>query len=103
MSFSLKPGVRLFSAVCDTEMITVRAPSGDVDITIGGVPPVTSADGRTTGEVVSGHDGGVALGKRYVDDTGTVELLCIKPGKGVPAVDGNVLMTKDAKLLPASD
>ena len=40
MSMSIKPGTRLFSAVCSTEMIAVRAPGGEVAITIGGVAPV---------------------------------------------------------------
>ena len=43
------------------------------------------------------------MGKRYVDDAGTLELLCTKPGDGVPAVAGEVLQLKEAKPLPASD
>ena len=43
------------------------------------------------------------MGKRYVDSAGSVELLCVKPGKGSLALDGVVLTVKDAKPLPASD
>ncbi|MGD9704572.1 MAG: hypothetical protein AB7Q42_19875 [Acidimicrobiia bacterium] len=105
MSMTIKPGARLFSAVCTTEMIAVRAPGGEVDITIGGVPPVSSAAERNgaAAPVVEGHDGGAAMGKRYVDDAETIELLCTKPGSGVPALGGEVLHPKEAKALPASD
>ena len=101
---TLRPGARLFSTVCPTEMITVRAPAGEVDITIGGVPPVLSAGDRDgTGSLVAGHDGGASMGKRYVDEADTIELLCTKAGDGVPAVGGELLRFKEAKALPASD
>lgn len=104
MPMTLKPGTRLFSAVCTTELIAVRAPGGEVELTIGGVAPVTSADDRDGSHtVLSGHDGGSAMGKRYVDQAGTTELLCTKAGVGVPALDGTVLLIKDAKPLPSSD
>jgi hypothetical protein len=76
MSMTLKPGARLFSAVCTTEMIAVKAPAGDVAITIGGESPVASAAERTGSTVVAdGHGGGAAMGKRYVDSAETIELL----------------------------
>ena len=104
MSMTLKPGSRLFSAVCSTEMIAVKAPSSEVELTIGGVAPVASAAERDgSGAVVDGHGGGVAMGKRYVDKNETIELLCTKAGDGVPALDGELLQMKDAKPLPASD
>jgi hypothetical protein len=104
MSIAIKPGIRLFSAVCSTELIAVKAPVGEIDITIGGVPPVLDAAGRNgSGSVVEGFGGGAAMGKRYVDEAETVELLCTKPGDGVPALDGEVLQLKQAKALPASD
>jgi hypothetical protein len=104
MSMTLKPGARVFSAVCTTEMIAVKAPAGEVDLTIGGVAPVASAADRDgSGSVADGHGGGAAMGKRYVDDADTIELLCTKPGPGVPAVGGELLQLKEAKALPASD
>jgi hypothetical protein len=104
MALTIKPGARLFSAVCTTEMIAVKAPAGEVDLTIGGVPPVDSAAARGDGgSVADGHGGGVSMGKRYVDDAETLELLCTKPGDGVPALNGEVLQLKEAKALPASD
>ena len=104
MSMSLKPGSRLFSAVCATEMIAVKAPAGEVDITIGGVPPVLSAADRDgSGSIADGHGGGASMGKRYVDASDTIELLCTKAGDGVPALGGELLQLKEAKPLPASD
>lgn len=103
MTTQLKPGVRLYSAVCATELITVKAPEAAVELTIGGAEPVLSADARTGGAPATGHDTGAAMGKRYVDEADTIELLCTKPGPGVPALDGTPLHIKDAKALPASD
>lgn len=103
MTTHLKPGSRLYSAVCTTELIVVKAPTSPVELTIGGAAPVTSADERTGGAPAAGHDGGTAMGKRYVDDEDTIELLCTKPGPGAPALAGRPLQVKSAKALPASD
>jgi hypothetical protein len=104
MPMTLKPGARLFSAVCTTELIAVRVPAGEAEITIGGVAPVSSAAERNAaGSVIDGHGGGAAMGKRYVDEAETIELLCTKAGEGVPALAGELLQLKEAKPLPASD
>jgi hypothetical protein len=100
---TLKPGTRLFSAVCSTEMITVRAPALPVDLTIGGAVPAASADRTVSGLVMPDHGGGAAMGKRYVDADNTIELLCVKPGEGRPALGGVLLELQAAKPLPASD
>lgn len=103
MSMTVKVGARLFSDACSGELIVVKAPSGPVDLTIGGVPPVAAADARTGASLVPGHEGGTKIGKRYVDEAGTIELLCTKAGDGAPALDGVVLGLKEAKALPTSD
>lgn len=104
MPITLKPGTRLFSAVCSTEMIAVKAPAGEVELTIGGAPPVTDVAQRSgSTSVADGHGGGTSLGKRYVDAVDTIELLCTKAGDGVPALDGQPLSIKETKALPASD
>ena len=46
MSLAIKPGTRLYGAGCTTELIAVKAPAGDVDLTIGGAPALTDAAGR---------------------------------------------------------
>ena len=104
MGPTIKPGTRLFSAVCSAEFIVVKAPAGGADVTIGGSPALASADARDGSTAIAdGHGGGVAIGKRYVDANDTVELLCTKPGDGVPAVGGRPMTIKEAKPLPASD
>jgi hypothetical protein len=104
MAITVKAGSRLFSNVCKAEFMAVKVPGGEIDITIGGVAPATSAAARTEGgAVVDGHGGGSSMGKRYVSVDDSVELLCTKPGDGVPALNGTPLEIKDAKAMPASD
>ncbi len=46
---------------------------------------------------------GTALGKRYLNEAGDLELLCTKPGEGSLAAGGTPLAVKGAKPLPSSD
>ncbi len=96
----MKPGTRLKSAVCDTEVMVIRCSDGVIQC--GGVPmgEVRPAEAAALG---ADHANGTLMGKRYVDAAGAYELLCVKPGKGSLAVNGVALVTKDAKPLPASD
>jgi len=100
----LKPGARLISAVCTAELMTVKAPKTELEVTIGGVATIASAAARDGSvAVVAGHDGGTLMGKRYVDEADTIERLCTKAGSGAVAVNGELLQLKEAKALPASD
>ena len=54
-------------------------------------------------EVVPGFDGGCLMGKRYADESGSLELLCTKPGTGALSVADDLLSVKGAKPLPSSD
>jgi hypothetical protein len=96
----MKPGTKLKSTVCDTEVMVIRC--GDGVIECGGA---AMADARpdTLGELSGDHADGTLMGKRYVDAAAAFELLCVKPGKGSLAVGGVALNVKDAKPLPASD
>ena len=100
----LKPGTRLRSGVCATEVMIVAAPKSDVSLTCGGVAmaplDAARADGSTPHPDASG---GTLLGKRYVNEAGDLELLCTKPGQGSLACDGKPLVVKGAKPLPSSD
>jgi hypothetical protein len=96
----MKPGTRLKSAACDTEVMVIRC--GDAVIACGGAP-MGEAKPETGAELSADFSGGTLMGKRYVDAAGAYELLCVKPGKGSLSVDGEALVTKDAKPLPASD
>ncbi|MGH0034952.1 MAG: hypothetical protein ACQGVK_07980 [Myxococcota bacterium] len=100
----LKPGSRMRSAVCATEVMVVMAPSGDVDLTCGGAPMVDLAgaaepDGAPQADLA----GGTQMGKRYVSAEGDLELLCTKPGQGTLALGATALQLKGAKPLPSSD
>ena len=84
--------------------MTVKAPKTDLEVTIGWVATIASAtarDGSVT--AVAGHYSGTLMGKRYVDEADTIELLCTKAGSGAVAVNGELLQLKEAKALPASD
>ena len=100
----MKTGARYRSQVCETEMIVVKALPGDVDLTVGGHPVIDLKAEPTPGlSIEPGTDTGSALGKRYTDASGKLELLITKAGAGGLALDGEPLPLKDAKPLPASD
>lgn len=96
----MKPGSKLKSQVCDTEVMVIRC--GDGQLACGGTP-MGEDKPATPGALDAAHANGTLMGKRYVDAGGTFELLCIKAGKGSLSVDGVALSVKDAKPLPASD
>ncbi len=95
----MKPGSRLKSVACDSEVVIIKYGSGT--ISCGGAPMVEG--GGDAVELDPAFSGGTVMGKRYVDAAGTLELLCVKPGKGTLALDGAALALKEAKPLPASD
>ena len=96
----MKPGTRLKSAVCATEVMVIRGGDGVVEC---GGAPMAEEQPDTGGEPAADFAEGTQMGKRYVDEAGTIELLCVKPGKGSLSLDGIALRTKDAKTLPSSD
>jgi hypothetical protein len=96
----MKPGTKLKSAVCDTEVMVVRA--SDAVIECGGLPMAEDRPAERK-PVDPAFAEGTKIGKRYVDAAGTVEVLCVKQGQGSLAIAGQALKVKDAKPLPASD
>lgn len=100
----LKPGTQLKSAVCETQVIVIRAPDDDIEVTCGGAPLLTTDATNATASVLDpSQAGGTLLGKRYVDESEQLELLCTKPGSGSLCVGGQRLDVKAAAALPASD
>ena len=101
---SLKPGTRLRSAVCSTEVMVIQAPAGEIELTCGGAPmlPLGSSPPAASG-AASPSSSGTLIGKRYVNAAGDLELLCTKPGAGSLSADGAPLAVKGAKPLPSSD
>ena len=99
----LKPGTRIKSAVCPTELMVIQAPAGEVDVRCGGAPMLGIADPKPERAIDPNLKAGTQIGKRYVDAGGTLELLCTKPGEGTLALGTAPLVLKEAKPLPASD
>lgn len=100
----LKPGLKLRSAVCDAEVVVVRAPAAEVELGCGGAPLVPDGEDVPAGAELDGSLGdGPLMGKRYADEELGVELLCTRPGTGALTVDGRPLLVKGAKPLPSSD
>jgi len=97
----MKPGTRLKSAVCDTEVMVVKA-QGEGVVACGGAPMAADRP-ASLGALDPAFAAGTQMGKRYVDEAGTVEMLCVKPGKGSLSLNGVALVLKDAKPLPSSD
>lgn len=103
MSVQVKPGVRLRSAVCDTQVVVVRARAGETDLRCGGVPMLPLDAAPAGGAPLPGYDEPTMLGKRYTDPEETVEVLCTAPGPFALSLGEARLTVKQAKPLPASD
>jgi hypothetical protein len=94
----------LHSAVCDAEVVVVRAPTAEVALGCGGAPLLDEGQEAAAAAPLDATLGdGPLIGKRYADDDVGLELLCIRPGQGALTVDGRVLLVKGAKPLPSSD
>lgn len=96
----LKAGTRLRSAVSAAEFIITKAPATELDLCCGGQPLQAAGSSVTTQE---GLEGAVLVGKRYVDASEQVEVLCTKGGAGTLTINGETLNVRSAKALPSSD
>ena len=96
----MKPGTKLKSTVCDTEVMVIRAGAAHIDC---GGSAMAGERPAQRQPIDPAFAAGTQIGKRYVDAAGTVELLCVKAGQGSLAIAGELLKVKDAKPLPASD
>jgi hypothetical protein len=104
MAVEVKPGTRLRSAVCGTEVVVVRTRTNEVDMRCGGRPMLLMDAPRVDGVAPEpGYDEPTALGKRYADDEDQIEVLCTTPGPSTLSIGENRLVVKGAKPLPASD
>jgi hypothetical protein len=99
----LKAGMKLHSAVCDAQVVVVRAPDGPMNLECGGAPLLADGEEGSGAVIDPAHAAGVLIGKRYTLDGTNVELLCTKAGEGSLSVDGVPMTIKGAKPLPASD
>lgn len=98
----LSTGQRLKSGVCTTEIMVISAPQEELDLTCGGAPMTDNGEKQNT-TVDPQFAEGTTIGKRYVNVDGKLEVLCVKPGEGSLAVNGDALKLKDSKKLPKTD
>jgi hypothetical protein len=123
MAVKFRAGQQLVSAVDSTAVIVIRAPEAEGTLTCGGVAMAApdQAGPDQAGPDQAGPDqagpvqpvpaaeadpalmGGTQIGKRYVDEADTIQVLCTKAGNGTLALDGKPLVLQAAKPLPASD
>ncbi len=97
----LAVGKRLKSASCTTEIMVIAAPGGDIELMCGGA--LMGEEGDNGATVHPDFADGSALGKRYINDDGDLELLCVKAGEGSLSVGESALKIKGAKKLPKTD
>jgi hypothetical protein len=99
----LRPGMKLGSRACDTQIVVVRAPSEPVDLRCGGTPVGVPTNVNDAVGLAAGFDGGSLLGKRYEDPDVGLEVLCVRPGAGALSIGRELLKIKASKPLPSSD
>ncbi len=105
MTVEVKTGMRLRSAVSSTEIIVVRAGSGEMDLRCGGHPMLPAGADAAAEKLAAetGFDEPTLLGKRYSDEGDTVEVLCVVGGSGTLSLGAAPLSVKGPRPLPASD
>ncbi len=101
----LKVGQSLASVTDTTTVIVIRAPKDDVELTCGRAAMVDpkSEAAKERQPLETSDPEGTLLGKRYVDDDESIELLCTKAGPARLELNGKQLSVKAARPLPASD
>lgn len=99
---ALKAGGRFKSATSDAQVMVIKAPAGEFELSCGGAPMVV-VGAPETGVQAPADAGETLIGKRYVNHDESLELLCTKGGKGTLELDGVALAIKQAKQLPSSD
>ena len=100
----MKPGTRLRSTVCSTEVVVVRAPRAEVDLRCGGRPmAAVEPEPVVTTSIDAAHHAGTLIGKRYADPGVGIEVLATRGGEGSLSLGDQPMTFADAKALPSSD
>jgi hypothetical protein len=104
-STALRPGARLSSQVCQTQVIVVRAGADAHDLGCGGAPLIGQTQPVDRDLVADpGLLDGSPLGKRFVIPGDiSLELLVTRAGDGTLTADGVPMVEKEAARLPSSD
>lgn len=103
MAMALKAGARFKSAVCDSQVMVIKAPAGEFELCCGGAGMIAPAATVSGASLHAEHAKETLIGKRYVNADESVELLCTKGGKGSLSLNGTPMEVKQAKQLPSSD
>ncbi|MDB5583555.1 MAG: hypothetical protein JWR80_8731 [Bradyrhizobium sp.] len=98
----LKAGSKWKSAVCDTQVMVIKGPPGEHELSCGGAPMIAATEAGG-GALDPDRAEGTLMGKRYVNADEALEVLCVKQGEGSLYLDGEKLGPKQAKALPTSD
>jgi hypothetical protein len=100
----LKLGSKWKSAVGDAQIMVIRTIPEPLDLRCGGVPMLEANAPAIEGAVMDPDAAEATLiGKRYIDATDRIELLCTKGGQGSLSLGGEKLLVKQPKALPSSD
>jgi hypothetical protein len=87
-----------YVAASGAELIVTKG--GDGALQDGDTPLNIKEDGAPAG---GSGNGEVQLGKRYASADGSVEVLCIKPGKVELKYEGGAMELMQPKVLPSAD
>ncbi len=99
----LKSGARLKSSVCETQVMVIATPADAVELKCGGAPMVDITVDAPASAAAADLQSGTQIGKRYVNEDGSLEVLCTKPGAGTLCLGDTPLALKEARALPSSD
>jgi hypothetical protein len=100
----LKVGQILASITDATTVVVIRASHDEVLLTCGDLEMVDPKANESATQLATADTGeGLQLGKRYVDASNAVELLCTRAGERPVTINRMPLTLKTTKPLPASD
>jgi len=87
------------------ELVVVRPPKAEVGLECGGelMEPQHSSTLPISPPASTASVPDIQLGKRYVNQTFGIEVLCTRAGTGPLSVSGEPMAMKDAAPLPSSD
>lgn len=97
----IRVGTKLRSQTSTAELIVVRTPGGNLDLKADGIDLVPSD--QASGPIGQAGAEPLQIGKRFSNESGALELLCVKPGNGVLTCGDEILSIKASKALPSSD
>jgi hypothetical protein len=99
---AITAGLKLKSSTCGAQVMVLKGIPDQHELQCGGAEMISVND-TAQNELNPELAGGTLVGKRYVNEDESLELLCIKEGVGTLCLDGEKLRIKQPKALPSSD